>query len=342
MLKSIRASFSVYAIPVTLEATAIMKRNTILFALAAALIAAAFPRADAQTLGSLPVEGKVTMEGSPFPNAQVVLTNVDTGKTYKAKSGKSGDFSLLGVPYGNYQVDVFGDKGEKLFSEKTSVGGVTTTSSNILKIDIVKGAALPDAPKLTKEQIAKIEADNKKIAGLNSLINDAQNARKAQDWPKAESALKQLIAAAPDTSRWEFYMYLGEAQSKTNQLQEAAQTLEKGIQVAQSLASGATPPDPKNPQSAPAAAKGGEVRMLTSQGGIYMKLQKPDEAIAALKKAAALDPGTALNQYNLCGVQFSAQKFDDAKTTCNKYLQLEPSGPHSAEVKGFLTQMGQK
>ena len=319
-----------------------MKRNTILFALAAALIAAAFPRADAQTLGSQPVEGKVTMEGSPFSNAQVVLTNVDTGKTYKAKSGKSGEFSLLGVPYGNYQVEVIGDKGEKLFSQKTSVGGGTTTSNNFLKIDIVKGAALPDAPKLTKEQIAKIEADNKKIAGLNSLINDAQNARKAQDWPKAESALKQLIAAAPDTSRWEFYMYLGEAQSKSNELQDAAQTLEKGIQVAQSLASGATPPDPKNPQSAPAAAKSGEGRMLTSQGGIYLKLQKPDEAIAALKKAAALDPSSALNQYNLCGVQFSAQKFDDAKTACNKYLQLEPSGPHSAEVKGFLTQMGQK
>src|SRR4029077_17478389 len=117
---------------------------------------------------------------------------------------------------------------------------------------------------------------------------------------------------------------------------------EKGIQIAESVASGATPPDPKNPQSTPAAAKAGEVRMLTSQGAVYMKLQKPDEAIAALKKAAALDPSSAVGQYNLCGVQFSAQKYDDAKTTCNKYLQLEPSGPHSAEVKAFLTQMGQK
>jgi tetratricopeptide (TPR) repeat protein len=324
-----------------------MKRNTILLALAAVLSAAAFLPAQAQTIGSQPVQGKVTMEGSPFPNAQVVLTNADTGKTYKTKSEKSGDFSLMGVPYGNYQVEVTGDKGEKLFSEKTSVGGGTTTSSNFLKIDIVKGATVPEAgapaaPKLSKEQMAKIEADNKKIAGLNSLINDAQNARKAQDWPKAESAFKQLIAAAPDTSRWDFYMFLGEAQSKSNQLQEAAQTFEKGIQVAESVSSGATPPDPKNPQSTPAAAKAGEERMLTSQGSVYMKLQKPDEAIASLKKAAALDPSSALSQYNLCGVQFSAQKFDDAKTTCNKYLQLEPSGPHSAEVKGFLTQMGQK
>jgi tetratricopeptide (TPR) repeat protein len=323
-----------------------MKRNAIALALGALLFAVGFLPAYSQTIGA-PVQGKVTMEGSPLPNAQVVLTNADTGKTYKTKSEKSGDFSLMGVPYGNYQVEVVGDKGEKLFSEKTSLGTGNTTGSNFLKIDIVKGATVPDpgapaAPKPTKEQLAKIEADNKKIAGLNSLINDAQNARKAQDWPKAESSFKQLIAAAPDTSRWDFYMFLGEAQSKTNQLQDAVQTYEKGIQISQSLASGAMPPDPKNPQSTPAAAKAGEVRMLTSQGGIYLKLQKPDEAIAALKKAAALDPGSALGQYNLCGVQFSAQKYDDAKTTCSKYLQLEPSGAHSAEVKAFLTQMGQK
>lgn len=322
-----------------------MNKKAILFALAAVLSAAAFLPAHAQTVG-VPVEGKVTQEGKPFPNAQVVLTNADTGKTYKTKSEKSGDFSLLGVPYGNYQVDVIGDKGEKLFTQKTSLGTEKSTGSNFLKIDIVKGAALPDTgapvPKLSKEELAKIDADNKKIAGLNSLIKDAETARQAQDWPKAESALKQLLAAAPDTSRWDFYMYLGEAQSKSNKLPEAVQTYDKGIQEAQSLISGSAPANSKIPTLNSAAAKSGAVRMLTSQGSIYMKLQKPDEAIAALKKAAALDPGSALGQYNLCGVQFSAQKYDDAKTTCNKYLQLEPSGPHSEEVKAFLTQMGQK
>ena len=316
-----------------------------MFALAIVLSAAAFLPARAQTVGA-PVEGKVTMEGSPVPNAQVVLTNADTGKTYKTKSEKNGNFSMLGVPYGNYQVEVVGDKGEKLFSEKTSLGTGNSTSSNFLKIDIPKGGALPDAgapaPKLSKEELAKIDADNKKIAGLNSLIKDSETARQTQDWPKAESAIKQLLAAAPDTNRWDFYMYLGEAQSKSNKLPEALQTYEKGIQEAQLLISGSTPANSKIPSLNPATAKAGEVRMLTSQGGIYMKLQKPDEAIAALKKAATLDPGSALGQYNLCGVQFSAQKYDDARTTCNKYLQLEPSGAHSEEVKGFLTQMGQK
>lgn len=323
-----------------------MRKNPIFFALAAVLSAATFLPALAQTVGAQ-AEGKVTQEGSPLANAQVVFTNVDTGKTYKTKTDKYGSFAMLGVPYGSYQVDVLSEKGEKIFTEKTSLGTGDTSSSNIMKIDIPKGGALPEvgataAPKLTKEQLAKIEADNKKIAGLNSLINEAQSARQAQDWPKAENALKQLIAAAPESSRWEFYLSLGDAQSRSNKYEDAVQTFEKGIPIAQSLASGATPPDPKNPNSTPAAAKSGAVRMLTAEGNAYLKLQKLDEAIAALKKAAAIEPTSAVGQYNLCGVEFSAQKYDDAKTTCNKYLQLEPSGARSEEVKGFLAQMGQK
>jgi hypothetical protein len=132
------------AIPAVLEATAIMKRHAILFSLAAVLSAAAFLPALAQTVGA-PVEGKVTRDGNPFPKAQVVLTNADTGKTYKTKSEKSGDFSLMGVPYGNYQVEVIGDKGEKLFSQKTSLGTGNSTGNNFLKIDISKDAPVPDA-----------------------------------------------------------------------------------------------------------------------------------------------------------------------------------------------------
>jgi tetratricopeptide (TPR) repeat protein len=335
--------------PGTLEETTTMRRNAIVLALGALLFAVGFLPARSQTVGAQ-AEGKVTQEGKPLANAPVVFTNTDTGKIYKTKTDKNGEFQMLGVPYGSYEVNVLNDKGEKLSSNRTTLGTDNTTTSNILQINAGKepiadnkfGLAQPAGPKLTKEQLAKLQADNKKIAGLNSLISEAQSARQAQDWPKAENALKQLIAAAPDASRWEFYMYLGEAQSKSNQMQEAAQTLEKGIQIAQSLASGAIPPDPRNPQSMPAAAKSGEVRMLTSQANIFLKLQKPDEAIAALKKAVALEPSSALGQYNLCGVEYSAQKYDDAKAACNKYLQLEPSGPHAEEVKTFLAQMPAK
>ena len=82
--------------------------------------------------------------------------------------------------------------------------------------------------------------------------------------------------------------------------------------------------------------------MLTSQGNIYLKLQKPDEAIASLKKASDLDPTSGVAAYNLCGVEYNAGKYADARNDCNKYLQIEPSGAHSDEVKNFLSQMGQR
>jgi tetratricopeptide (TPR) repeat protein len=333
----------------TLEETTTMKRNAIVLALGALLFAVGFLPARSQTVGAQ-AEGKVTQEGKPLANAPVVFTNTETGKVFKTKTDKAGEFKLLGVPYGTYHVEVLNEKGEKLYSDRHTLGTGNTTDTNYLNIPASKepisdnkfGLAQPSGPKLTKEQLAKIQADNKKIAGLNSLISDAQNARQTQDWPKAENALKQLIAAAPDTSRWDFYMALGEAQSKSNKLADAVQTYDKGIQAAQSLISGSAPADPKVPSLNPAAAKSGAGSMLTSQGNAYLKLQKPDEAIASLKKATEIDPSSALYSYNLCGVEFNAQKFDDARTACNKYLQLEPSGSHAEEVKTFLAQIPAK
>jgi hypothetical protein len=328
-----------------------MMKNRIALAVAALVLALGTLSAWSQTVGAQ-AEGKVTEEGKPLPNAQVVFTNADNGKTYKTKTDKNGGFLLIGVPYGNYQVDVLGEKGEKLFTRKTTLGTGDTSQENMLAIEIPKGGAAPadnpfgvpdtSAPKLTKEQLAKMAADNKKIAGLNSLIKEAQSAREAQDWPKAENALKQLIAAAPDTSRWDFYMFLGEAQARSNKFQDAVETYDKGVKVAQSLISGSAPADPKIPTLNPATAKTGAFRMLTAEGGAYLKLEKPAEALVALKNAAELDPTSSLASYNLCGVAYNAQKFDDATVACKHYLQLEPSGAHADEVKAFLAQMPQK
>ena len=297
----------------------------------------------AQSVG-VPVEGKVTQEGQPLAGAQVVLTNIDNGRSYKAKTDKNGAFSMVGVARGNFNVEVLGEKGEKLFKEQTTIGGEQggTGANAFMTIDVPKGGAAgldASAPKLTKEEIAKIEADNKKIAGLNSLIKDSESARQAQDWPKAESTLKQLVAAAPDSSRWDFYYFLGEAQTKQSKFQDAADSYEKGIKAAEEVASGSVRPNDKVPALTPASAKNGLVRMLTAQGNAYLKLQKQDEAIAALKKASQVDPSSGLTAYNLCGVTYNAQKFEDAKSACNKYLQLEPSGPHAEEVKSFLATM---
>jgi len=96
-----------------------------------------------------------------------------------------------------------------------------------------------------------------------------------------------------------------------------------------------------------------------------------DSAEAKLKKAAAVDPNPALPYYNLCALAFNAAKYDEAASACekslaadpnkadawffkgvsqkklnnpaandalNKYLQLDPTGIHSAEAKKLLGQ----
>ena len=319
-----------------------MKRN----AMALVVIALLLPSlaAGAQSVG-VPVEGKITQEGQPLANVQVVLTNPENGRSYKTKTDKTGAFSMVGVPRGNFNVEVVGEKGEKLFRQQTTIGSDEggTGATDFLKIEVPKGgvaSADPSAPKLTKEQIAKIEADNKKIAGLNSLIKDADSARQAQDWPKAENALKQLIAAAPESSRWDFYYFLGDAQSRQNKFQDAAESYDKGIKAAEAVTSGAVPANEKIPALTPTSARAGLVRMLTSQANAYLKSQKQDEGIASLKKATELDPSNALAAYNLCGVEYTAAKIDDARQACSKYLQLEPNGAHAEEVKSFLATMG--
>lgn len=317
-----------------------MKRNGT--ALAVVLLLLAAFAVGAQSVG-VPVEGKITQEGQPMANVQVVLTATDSGRAYKTKTDKNGVFSMVGVPRGDFNIEVVGQNGEKLFKRQTSIGNEQggTSASAFLSIDVPKGGMPADVtgPKLTKEQIAKVEADNKKIAGLNSLIKDSQNAMQAQDWAKAESSLNQLIAAAPETSRWDFYMFLGEAQAKQSKFPDAAQSYDKGIKAAQQIVSGAVPANEKIAALTPASARAGMVRMLTGQANAYLKSQKQNEGIAALKKATEVDPGNALAAYNLCGVEYTAAKIDDAKAACNKYLQLEPDGPHAQEVKGFLSSM---
>ncbi|MBZ5530449.1 MAG: tetratricopeptide repeat protein [Acidobacteriia bacterium] len=334
------------------------------------------------------VDGTVTEEGKPVVDAQVILTNPDNGRTYKTKTDKKGAFSMAGVAYGGYGVKVVSKSGETIFSDKTVVGTGTSSGDNILTIQIGKelsgpgvekamigggtpgtdvgGGGKSSGPKMTKEQI---KAEQEKVGNLNAMIGKAQTAMQAGKWSEAADALKQVIAAQPDTTKWELYKALADNQQKSGKPEDAVLTYDKGIQVAQSIVDGKAPKDPRNPNPDPAKAKAGIGVMSTSQGNAYVKLGKMDEAVTSFKKGAAVDPNPALAYYNLCAVQFNAGKYDDAAAACdksiaadankadawffkgaalnragkpgsadalNKYLQLDANGVHTADAKAML------
>jgi tetratricopeptide (TPR) repeat protein len=237
----------------------------------------------------------------------------------------------------------------------------------------------PAAPpvKMTKEQqkadAARVKAENEKIASMNDVILKYQAAAQAGNWPEAQKQLQQLLVADPNTTRWEFYQALANAQDHNNEEANALRSLDKGIEIAQGIVSGKTPKDPRNPNFDPGKAKAGISQMLMTEGTVYSKLGNPELAAPLFAQAAQDNPNPGVAYYNLCVTQYNASKFDEAATTCdkaltadssradtwyikgsalyksgkaenkkpavealNKYLQLDPNGQYATEAKGML------
>ncbi len=365
-----------------------MKKHSILMVLATMLLALCSLPSQAQT-GQ--VRGKVIgQDGQPVAGAQVVYADTQTGRTYKYKTDKKGEYSAIGLQYSNtYEVTITSPSGEQLFHRKNiTVGG--NPEENVISVDLQKnpppapGQDSPlsgdtgkgEQPKLTKEQQAQLEAikqQRAKAMNQNQIISQVNAAMQARNYEEASTGLKQLIQAEPN--RYEYYSGLGTAQLNLGQYDDAIQTLEKGIQLAQN-------PDPKDD---PAKAKATIGQMLTTEGNAYLKLKKNPEAIAAYEKAAALDPNPGTAYFNICATMYNTANMEGAVVACdkaiaadptkadayfikgsslygsgkldkdgkyvpppgtadalNKYLELAPNGAHAADVKAMLDALGVK
>ena len=379
-----------------------MKKSLVVAMLGALLFALAALPAWAQTV-SAQVEGTVTESGKPLPKVTVTITNKGTGKAFKVKTDKNGKFFMVGVPYGEYEVEVTSESGEKLFHQKTTqVAPGDSSSASVMKIDInetqsnsssqsgqgVQGtpsgqAGSPEKgqpqPKYTKEQIEEIKKQNEKATNTNALIQQAMDAINAKNWQAAQTPLQQLIAVDPNN--WQYQSAMGDVYLNLGQFDQAVDSYQKGIQAAESN----TTVDPKNPATDPAKKKVGEAKMLTNQGNAYLKLHKNAEATAAFTKAASLDPNPGVAYWNLCATNYNTGNVEGALEACdkaiaadpnradayfikgslliassttdkegkitappgtadalNRYLELQPDGPHATDVKQMLAYIGSK
>jgi tetratricopeptide (TPR) repeat protein len=294
-----------------------------------------FTTARTQTV-SAQVEGKVTDGTKPLPGVQLTLTSLSSNRVFKLKTDQSGAFSAIGVPYGDYEVEVVDASGEKLFRKKTSLapsGGGPVA----LNIDVSEGkSGGSQQPTYTKEQIEAIKKQREQAMNMNALIQQVNTAMTAKNWQDAVAPLQQLIAIEP--TNWQFYSSLGNAQLNLGQYQEAAETYQKGIEVLESN----TTVDPKNPATDPAKKKVGEAQMLTNEGNALLKLHKNDQAIAAYTKAASLDPNPATAYFNLCATQYNAGNVEGALDACDKAIAVNPSKADAWFIKGSLLIAGSK
>jgi predicted negative regulator of RcsB-dependent stress response len=321
------------------------------------------------------VSGKITSGNQPVPDAQVILTSQSTGKTYKFKTDKNGQFTGIGIAYGRYDEVIQSPTGTQLFKGSVFVSG--TGDVQDLSADVSPGKPGVSGP--SKEEVEKLKAERDKAVGENTLIAQLNPALKEKNWAAAEPLLIKLVGINPN--RMDYQQALANAQLNLGKYDEAVATSEKAIPLADSAAK-----DPKGEAKPdPAKSKAATAQLLTIEGDAYLKLKKNDKAIEAYSKAAEMDPNPANAYFKLCATQYNSGNTQGALPVCdkaiaadpnkadayfikgsllmgdskqdkdgklqappgtaealNKYLELAPDGPHANDVKQMLTYIGAK
>jgi tetratricopeptide (TPR) repeat protein len=149
-----------------------------------------------------------------------------------------------------------------------------------------------------------------------SLAAKAQAALTAKQWPDAEAALKQLVAAEP---RWEYSEALGNAQVSQGHYADALASYQRALELAQNNAGAAA-----------------VARLYTTIGNANLKLKKNDAAIAAYEKAAALDPNPAVAYFNICATLYNMGETVKTVAACDKAIAADPKKADAYFVKGSV------
>lgn len=85
------------------------------------------------------------------------------------------------------------------------------------------------------------------------------------------------------------------------------------------------------------ALDGNDPNVLTDQGVMFRKVGWFDKAVAAFEAAAKIDTNHAQSLFNLGIVyRYDLQDFNKAKSTWERYLTINPSGPGSDQVRAEL------
>jgi tetratricopeptide (TPR) repeat protein len=288
--------------------------------------------------GYCKVKGKVTdMAGQPVPDAVVDLVNTVNGTKYHLKTDKKGEYYSIGITPGSYDV-TFSKDGKTLYSfHNYNMSLQKEDSLNVIDLNMAKEAAAAKAEgraQMTEEQkkeAEKVDKENTKIKGLNQMLAQSSEAQKAGNIDEAIRIMTEATQADP--TRDLLWGRLAELQlmsakkdtdsaSKTQKYTDAVADYKKAIE----LANASTTP----------AAKASLGPYNNNLGEALARTGKSDEAIAAYKTAAQVDPANAGNYYfNLGATLTNTNKPDEAIAAYDKAIAANPEKAESYYYKGI-------
>ncbi len=149
--------------------------------------------------------------GAVIPNADITVTNVDTGLKLSAKSNEVGEFQISAVPRGNYKADV----AVAGFQEQTVQFQVQVASTQTLEFKLAPGAATT-----TVEVTSAAPLVNTSNATIGSVIQGEQ----VTDLPLNGRNFTGLALLTPGVTRGSY----GDAASGVNGNSETFRNNESG------------------------------------------------------------------------------------------------------------------
>lgn len=335
------------------------------------------------------LSGKVLdIQGNPYPDVVITVTNKDTGQTFVTKTDKDGNYAQVGLRPGTYTVNF--KKDNVNYTETAQIGGNMGDKGWVLNENFKEIAAKSgyDAEAAKKQQEAankfkemKTHFDN----GVHAIADadatkqqlrtsppDQKATLQAQlntDYQTAVTEFEQAQQSAPekDPNLPTILGNLGVAYDGAGKYPEAVDTLQKAVelkptpalymQLGTDLARVGKIPDAgaacdKAATLDPTSKTIGE-SCYKNMGVVLVNSGKMKDALGPLQKATELNPKDA-DAWYLMGNALTAQidaKKEGGKDVYiippgtteayQKYLELDPSGPHAAEAKASLESLAQ-
>lgn len=312
---------------------------------AALLVAFASAPALAQSL----VRGKaVDSAGKPVPDATLQFVAKFQNLTRSAKTDNKGEFLIVGLPSGQWEITAAKDG----VGTHTIVVPVTQGQNMPVTFTLKPEAPAGGGGSIVAAPTGKDAASAKAAQALQALAKTGSDALAAGDNDAAIAAYTDVVGKAPTCS--DCYFNLGVAYLNKKQLADAEAAFKKSLEIKPDQANAHTQLasvynqqrkfDLASEESALASkysaptdpAGGGNAEALYNQGVTLFNGGKFADARTAFEGATKADPKMALAHYQLGMTALNLGDFALAVSSLETYLQLDPSGPKAAEVKGSL------
>jgi tetratricopeptide (TPR) repeat protein len=309
----------------------------------------------------------------------IVTLSTDGGKTakYTFKADSTGDYKGDDIAPGTYteslrKPDTPPDKVLDQFPEvKITAGADTAQDFDLSRPEYLSKLSPEQRKQLQDLKSKNSEAmkENSVIKNLNSDLKEARDDNKAKNYAAAETLMQKDTAAKPDAAV--LWLELGVAQAGQKKNSDAETSLKKTVELdsaskkpnpdieaaannslGEVLANEGKVPDAQAAYEAAAKINPSQAAMYYGNEAIVMsRAGQTDGVVAAADKAIAADPTKPIPYY-LKGQALVSKATVDSKTgkiqappgcveAYQKYLELDPDGPFSNEVKGVLQGMGE-